>query len=350
VPVSCNRRCRGGAWPRQVVPSACRMAATVRAGSSTPTTRRAWRSSAKVAPEAPEPVHALDLDGPARCGRCHVPVLFCRSPVTGAAAAPRCRGRSVPCRRRSPGAGPGRRGLGHGPVRRPGYRSRGPLRMSRRTWTAVSGGGRAAAAVAVDQGALEAVVATARLSPSAAASGHDAPALDGLPRTHDHGREMTVLPLVGRERELGARRPGRRRRRPRWRPGGVRRGRQAGSGSSRARQDLGKGSVTRQPVGFQGAPERGTRHGEADPPDQPGWSPPRHRPLLHALVPVVAAGGGVRANRRCRRLERFRTPRVSAGAAAGRAPGAVRGRPASGRGRTRTGRRSPGRRPTRRRG
>jgi hypothetical protein len=67
----------------------------------------------------------------------------------------------------------------------------------------VSGGGRAAAAVAVDQGALEAVVATARLSPSAAASGHDAPALDGLPRTHDHGREMTVLPLVGRERELG---------------------------------------------------------------------------------------------------------------------------------------------------
>jgi hypothetical protein len=75
--------------------------------------------------------------------------------------------------------------------------------MSRRTWTAVSGGGRAAAAVAVDQGALEAVVATARLSPSAAASGHDAPALDGLPRTHDHGREMTVLPLVGRERELG---------------------------------------------------------------------------------------------------------------------------------------------------
>ena len=53
------------------------------------------------------------------------------------------------------------------------------------------------------RGALEAVVATARLSPSAAASGHDAPALDGLPRTHDHGREMTVLPLVGRERELG---------------------------------------------------------------------------------------------------------------------------------------------------
>jgi hypothetical protein len=235
--------------------------------------------------------------------------------------------------------------------RRPGYRSRGPLTMSRRTWTAVSGGGRAAAAVAVDQGALEAVVATARLSPSAAASGHDAPALDGLPRTHDHGREMTVLPLVGRERELGARRPGRRRRRPRWRPGGVRRGRQAGSGSSRARQDLGKGSVTREPVGFQGAPERRTRHGEADPPDQPGRSPPRHRPLLHALVPVVAAGGGVRANRRCRRLERFRTPRVSAGAA-GRAPGAARGRPASGRGRTRTrtGRRSPGRRPTHRRG